>query len=366
MLLRRLRIQWKITVLAGLCLLAIVAVLMSATLLQSSRSAALVNSASTQMLDANARLRLHTYAQLQAVRIERYFRDAYLYGNGVATLVGYLKAQGNGDLRQALTRQTRLALGNNPDLLGLYLVFLPDALDGKDAAFVDQAALGSNETGRFSLYWSQPAPGQLEAEAMPESMLADASLSANGSAYNRWLTCPLETGEACVVDPYFDTVGERNPLMTSIAFPLKQDGKVIGVMGLDISLDNLQQLSLDGRQDLFEGNGQVSIVSPAGLLAGHSRDASQLSKTLAQVFGAHADALAERMRAGTAAEFIDNGLLQVSQSCVPVPGAQPWNVLLEVPEQVLRAPAVALNARLDAHNDSANLSSLLMALAAAC
>ncbi|KJK19013.1 methyl-accepting chemotaxis protein [Pseudomonas sp. 2(2015)] len=365
MLLRRLLIQWKITLLAGLCLLAIVVVLMAATLMQSSRSAALVNTANTQMLDHNARLRLHTSAQLQAANIQRYFRDAYLYGDGVAQLVMFLKAQGNDNLRHDLTEQTRKALGKNPDLLGLYLVFLPNALDGKDSAFSDQAAVGSNENGRFSLYWSQPKPGELESEAMPESMLADTSLSANGSAYNRWLTCPLETGEACVVDPYFDSVGDRTPLMTSIAFPLKQDGKIVGVMGLDISLDNLQQLSLDGRKELFDGNGQVSIVSPAGLLAGHSRDAAQLSKKFEQVFGQHASAVAAQMRAGKAAEFSDNGVLQVSQSFAPVPGAQPWSVLLEVPEQVLQAPAIELNARLDAHNSSANLRSLLMALAAA-
>lgn len=365
MLLRRLRIQWKITLLAGLCLLAIVVVLMAATRWQASRSAALVSSTSTQMLDQNARLRLHSAAQLQAAQVQRYFQDAYLYGNGFSDLVLYLKAQGHSDLRQALTRQAERVLGNNPELLGLYLVFLPDALDGKDAAFAGQATLGSNETGRFSLYWSQPKPGTLEPEAMPESMLADTRVAANGSVSNRWLTCVLETAEACVVDPYFDSVGERTPLMTSIALPLKQDGKVIGVMGLDISLGNLQQLSLDGRKDLFDGNGQVSIVSPAGLLAGHSRDGAQLSRKFDQVFGAHAAALAAQMRAGKAAEFSDNGLLQVSQAFAPVPGAQPWSVLLEVPEQVLQAPAVALNARLDAHNASADLSSLLMALVAA-
>ncbi|MGH8381797.1 methyl-accepting chemotaxis protein [Pseudomonas sp.] len=365
MLLRRLLIQWKITLLAGLCLLAIVGLLMAAALFQSNRSAALVNSANAQMLDQNARLRLHTYAQLQAVRIQRYFKDAYLYGNGVSHLLLALKAQGVDNLRQVLTQQTRTALGDNPELLGLYLVFLPNALDGNDAGFIDQTAVGSNETGRFSLYWSQPQAGQLESEAMPEAMLADTSLAANGSAYNRWLTCPLETAETCVVDPYFDNVGDRTPLMTSIAIPLKQDGKVIGVMGLDISLDNLQQLSLDGRQELFDGNGQVSIVSPAGLLAGHSRDGTQLSKKIEAVFGQHASALSTQMRAGKAAEFTDNGILQVSQSFAPVPGAQPWSVLLEVPEQVLQAPALELNARLDAHNSSANLSSLLMALGAA-
>ena len=272
MLLRRLLIQWKITLLAGLCLLAIVVLLMGAALFQSSRSAALVNSANTQMLDQNARLRLHTYAQLQAVRIQRYFKDAYLYGNGIAHLMTVLKAQGADNLRQTLTAQAKTALGDNPQLLGLYVVFLPDALDGKDSAFVDHTDVGSNETGRFALYWSQPQPGHLDSEAMPESMLADTSPGANGFAYNRWLTCPLETGETCVIDPYFDTVGDRTPLMTSIAIPLKQDGQVIGVMGLDISLDNLQQLSLEGPQELFDGNGQVSIVSPACMLASHSRE----------------------------------------------------------------------------------------------
>ncbi|MBH3431050.1 methyl-accepting chemotaxis protein [Pseudomonas alkylphenolica] len=365
MLLRRLLIQWKITLLAGLCLLAIVGVLMTAALLQSSRSAALVNSASTQMLDQNARLRLHTYAQLQAAHIQRYFQDAYLYGNGVSNLMLVLRQQNPDNLRQLLTQQAEKALAGNPELLGLYLVFLPNALDGKDGAFVDQPAVGSNESGRFSLYWSQPNPGQLESEAMPESMLADTSLSANGSAYNRWLTCPLETGEACVLDPYFDTVGDRTPLMTSIAFPLKHDGKIIGVMGLDISLDNLQQLSLDGRKELFDGNGQVSIVSPAGLLAGHSQDGSQLSKKLEEVFGQHGRDLSAQMRAGKAAEFSHSGTLQVTQSFAPVPGAHPWSVLLEVPEQVLQAPAIELNTRLDAHNNAANLSSLLMALGAA-
>ena len=365
MLLRRLRIQWKITLLAGLCLLAVVVVLMGATLLQSARSAALVNSASTQMLDQNARLRLHTYAQLQAAQIQRYFQNAYLYGNGFSDLVMYLRAQGHDDLRQALTQQAERALGNNPELLGLYLVFLPDALDGKDAAFAHQAALGSNEAGRFSLYWSQPRPGTLEREAMPESMLADTSVSADGTVSNRWLTCTLESGDTCMVEPYFDTVGDRTPLTTSISIPLKHNGKLIGVLGVDISLDNLQQLSLDGRNDLFEGNGQVSIVSATGLLAGHSQDAAQLSKKFEQVFGPQATGLANQMRAGKAAEFSDNGLLQVSQSFAPVPGAQPWSVLLEVPEQVLRAPAVELNTRLDTHNASANLSSLLMALVAA-
>jgi len=345
MLPRRLSIQWKIILLAGLCLLAIVVVLALTSLTQSRRSAAEVFAANTELLEHNARLRLQAHGETQALRIQRYFMDAYQYGNGFARLVQVLRQRADGDLRADLVAQARAALAGNRDLIGLYLVFQPDSLDQQDARFKAQAHQGSNDSGRFSLYWSRNAAGELEPEAMPESMLADTSVAANGSPYNRWLTCPLETARACVLDPYFDEVNGKQVLMTSIALPLLDNGKVIGVVGLDIGLDNLQQLALAGRQELFDGQGQVSIVSPAGLLAGHSADARQLSKPLPPAQ--------------------DNGLMRVSRPFAPIPDVAPWQVLLEIPQAVLQAPAVQLNQRLAASNQSANLFNLLVALVTA-
>ncbi|CAH0648141.1 methyl-accepting chemotaxis protein [Pseudomonas juntendi] len=345
MLLRRLSIQWKITLLAGLCLLAIVALLVATSLTQAQRSATLVNQANTAMLDSSARQRLEAHAETQALRIQRYFMDAYQYGNGFARLVQVLQARGGNDLRAELTRQARASLAGKPDMIGLYLVFQPDALDQQDSQYRGQDAVGSNESGRFSLYWSQPRPGTLEREAMPEALLGDASIGSNGAAKNRWLTCPLETGKTCLLEPYLDEVNGSQVLMTSIALPLLEHGKVVGVVGLDISLDNLQQLSTNGRRELFEGQGQVSIASAAGLLAGNSRDASMLGKPVEPAVAA--------------------GQLRVAHPFTPIPDAAPWQVLLEVPESVLQAPAVALNQRLDAHNQRANLTSLLIGLGAA-
>ena len=110
--LRRLSIQWKITLLAGLCLLAIVALLVTTSLAQARRSAALVNQANTEMLDSSARLRLQAHAETQALRIQRYFMDAYQYGNGFARLVQVLKARGGNDLR------ADLPIGRNLSLYG--------------------------------------------------------------------------------------------------------------------------------------------------------------------------------------------------------------------------------------------------------
>ncbi|TRZ59711.1 methyl-accepting chemotaxis protein [Pseudomonas alloputida] len=343
--LRRLSIQWKITLLAGLCLLAIVALLVATSLTQAHRSAALVNQANTAMLEDSARQRLQAHAETQALRIQRYFMDAYQYGNGFARLVQVLKDRGGSDLRAELTRQARASLAGNPDVIGLYLVFQPNALDQQDSHYLGQDALGSNESGRFSLYWSQPSPGTLELEAMPETMLGDTSIGSNGAAKNRWLTCPQDTARTCMLEPYLDEVNGRQVLMTSIALPLLEHGKVVGVVGLDIGLANLQQLSVDGRRDLFDGQGQVSIATAAGLLAGNSRDDSTLGKPMANA--------------------VADGLLRVAHPFTPIPDTAPWQVWLEVPESVLQAPAVALNQRLDAHNQNANLTSLLIGLGTA-
>ncbi|HDZ3357395.1 TPA: methyl-accepting chemotaxis protein [Pseudomonas aeruginosa] len=353
MFLRRLSIQWKITLLAGLCLLGVVALLVGLSVYRMQHSSVLVKSASTQMLDESARLRLEARGELQALRIQRYFMDAFQYGKGFSRQILFLRDQAQKrfldayDLREYLTRQVRTALAANPEVLGLYVVFEPNALDGKDELFVDQPALGSNDKGRFSLYWAQATPGQLESESMIESELADTSSGPSGAAYNAWYTCPKESGQPCVLDPYFDKVGERQLLMTSIAFPLELDGKVIGVMGLDINLSNLQALSEQGNRELYDGVGQVGILSPAGLFAGNSRDAGLLGKNLAKADPQHAGELLQLLAAGKSRLFNENDDLKVLQPLQPIPGAKPWGVLLEVPKSALLGPALALERQLD-------------------
>ncbi|HCF4151560.1 TPA: methyl-accepting chemotaxis protein [Pseudomonas aeruginosa] len=353
MFLRRLSIQWKITLLAGLCLLGVVALLVGLSVYRMQHSSVLVKSASMQMLDESARLRLEARGELQALRIQRYFMDAFQYGKGFSRQILFLRDQAQKrfldayDLREDLTRQVRTALAANPEVLGLYVVFEPNALDGKDELFVDQPALGSNDKGRFSLYWAQATPGQLESESMVESELADTSSGPSGAAYNAWYTCPKESGQPCVLDPYFDKVGERQLLMTSIAFPLELDGKVIGVMGLDINLSNLQALSEQGNRELYDGVGQVGILSPAGLFAGNSRDAGLLGKNLAKADPQHAGELLQLLAAGKSRLFNENDDLKVLQPLQPIPGAKPWGVLLEVPKSALLGPALALERQLD-------------------
>ncbi len=198
MLFSRLSIQIKITLLAGLCLLAIVAVLVSASVIQASRNAELVKKTSTKMLEESAQLRMTARSESQALQIQRYFMDAYQYGRGAATQVMFIREQAEKrfldafDLREDLTRHVRSALEGNRSLLGVYVAFEPNALDGKDELFPDQAELGSNDKGRFSVYWSQGDNGELSSEAMPEKDLTNTTPGLSGAPYNAWYSCPLQ------------------------------------------------------------------------------------------------------------------------------------------------------------------------------
>ncbi|WP_394558142.1 methyl-accepting chemotaxis protein [Aquipseudomonas alcaligenes] len=369
-MLSRLSIQLKITLLAGLCLLAIVTLLLGASLYQSSHSAALVRSSSSAMLEESARSRMASRGELQGIRIQRYFMDAYQYGKGFSRQVLFLKDQAEKrfldafDLREDMTRQVRSALEASPGLLGLYVVFEPNALDGKDELFAGQGELGSNDKGRFALYWSQAVPGQLEAEAMNEELLNDTTAGPSGAPYNAWYTCPRETRKACVLEPYFDDINGKQVLMTSIAFPLEQNGKVIGVMGVDISLESLQQLSSKASGELYDGQASVSIISAAGLLAGHSRDAGLLGKPLTTAFPNQGSQIAQLLGTGTP-QFLENeGKLRVLEPLLPIPEAKSWGVLLEVPKDVLLGPALKLEQQLDERRTGDTLFSIGVSLAA--
>ncbi|PNG29115.1 chemotaxis protein [Pseudomonas protegens] len=372
MSLRQLSIQWKITLLAGLCLLGIVSLLVGLSLYRMEHSSELVKASSMEMLNEAAQARIEAQGEVQALGIRQQFMDAYQYGHGFSRQVLFLREQAEKrfldafDLREDLTRQVKSALQANPELLGLSLVFEANALDGKDELFSGQSELGSNEKGRFALYWSQPTPGQLTSMALPESDMSDTRSGPSGQPANAWFTCPRSTLKPCVIEPYFYDIDGQKVLMTSIVFPLLVNGKVIASLSVDINLNSLQAISRDASQKLYAGQTSVSIISPAGLLAGYSADASKLSQRLDSVDSVNGAELIRQLADSTQTHSLHSQQkLKVLAPFTPIPGGKPWGVLLDVPEKVLVGPAEALKSELDASNNSGTLMELGLGLLAA-
>ncbi|MDF3845536.1 methyl-accepting chemotaxis protein, partial [Pseudomonas citronellolis] len=359
MFLTRLSIQWKITLLAGLCLLCTVALLVGSSLLRMNHNLQLVKTANAQMLEDAAQARMQARAEQQAETIQRFFTDVYHFGDQFSRQVAQLRAQSARHgvdaqvLREDLVKLVHDGLKSNPTLLSLYVVFEPDALDGQDARFAGQAALGSNEKGRFGAYWAQKASGDSNL-AVTEAMIADTTAMLDGTPFNTWYQCPKQNLRPCVLNPYFDDASGQRVLMTTVVFPLMENGKLLAVVGTDISLSRLQQLALDGDRALYDGQGVIRILSPAGLLAGDSQDANQLGQPLGKSVANAAELLAVQA-AGAPRALMGEDKLQVVEPLQAIPDSKNWGVLLEVPRPVLLEPSLKLQGELDARNLSGAL-----------
>lgn len=366
----RLPILWKITLLTGLCLLAVVALLVGHALYRMSADTSLVKASVAQMLEAAARERMKKEAEVQALMLKGYLMSSYQEGLVFSRQVLQQRRQAQTlrlsaqTLRENLYHQVKQTLEANPQLLSLYVVFESNAIDASDDHFINRGELGSNETGRFAPYWVQRA-GKMSVQVASEALISDTTPMLDGSPFNTWFNCPTKNLKPCLLNPYFDESSGQRMLITTLAFPVIDDGKILAVVGMDISLDNLQQLAAAGSQDLYHGLGSVSIVSSAGLLAAHSSDASLLGQNLARAYPDDANALLESQRLGIAREQQAQDNLRLVAPMVPIPNSEPWALLLDVPMSSLLAPALSLQQDLDSRNEKRALLELSLGVAAA-
>ena len=146
----------------------------------------------------------------------------------------------------------------------------PDVF-GEDIKFINNEPAASNDTGRFAPYWAKEASGKVIFEALTNSEIINTELDDLGIPDNEWFACSIRTKQACTLNPYLDTVGSEELLMTSITVPLIEDSKVIGTIGIDLSLASLQPLIMSTDQDFVDGHGEIILVSQDGVVAGHDQ-----------------------------------------------------------------------------------------------
>jgi len=355
MILFRDSIKFRMLMMVGVCLCVIVLVLVVISIYRTNKNTNLVSAEAQTLLKDAANKMLLAEGALQISSVQQYFQAGYQSGLDLASnAVQFRRMVRSGDLepvtaRRELTRLVADSLSLHPELLSLYVVFEPNSLDGNDAGFVGRNELGSNEAGRFSIYAAQQ-DGRLVMQPTPEALIADTTIMLDGTQFNKWYTCPKSTGKPCLLSPYFDESSGRKTLITTLSFPIIEDEKVLGVLGMDISLESVQQLVQESSKKLFDGAGEVSIFSPTGLLAGHSGDAKKLGLPLVQAGVGDVLNLEKAVKNGLTSLVVINNTQRVAVPVQPIPGSSYWGVVLDIPSDVVMQPANALRIKLDERN----------------
>jgi methyl-accepting chemotaxis protein len=117
-------------------------------------------------------------------------------------------------------------------------------------------------------------------------------------------------------------------------------------------------------RELYDGHGDIGIVSPTGLIAGHSGSASWLGKPLDEAFAEQAGEIRRVLGSGAPASLAASEQLSVVAPIQPIPAAKPWGVVIRAPRDVVLARAQALEQTLDQQRATDNLYSILVGVLA--
>ncbi|RKS18834.1 methyl-accepting chemotaxis sensory transducer with Cache sensor [Pseudomonas sp. WPR_5_2] len=364
-----LSIRLKTVLLSGLCLLGVVTLIVGMNVYQTNQNDELVSASSRKMLTESVQNLLQAKAAEQAVRVQKTFGETLTVVTALADQIKDMRAMAAkrslepGALREELNQSLKTAFERNGKVLGIWLAFEPNGLDGKDSEFVSDAARQSNEIGRFATYWSR-AGGEALNTIMVEEDMTKTTLNLSGTPYNVWYTCPRDSKRTCLLDPYADTVGGKEVLMTTISVPLLVEGKSIGVVGIDIALDALQAAAVDAQRELFNSAGHMLIVSGTGVMAAYSVDATKVGKSIGDTLGAVGKDALQLLGVGAPKVLEQGDLIRAVSPVSPIADAKAWGVVIDLPKQVLLADSVKLQAVLDDARQSGTIKAVGVAIIA--
>ena len=251
---------------------------------------------------------------------------------GLAQVLSHINYINIEDRRYVINSMLHSLAVENPELIGVWAAYEPNALDGMDSFFVNTP--GSDASGRFLSYYTFT-----DADAILTTLEDYDNPGSAGEFYR----ISLLSGREAVVEPYYYEVGGKDVLITSLTVPIFRNGKAVGVAGHDVELTDIQEMAAKIKPF---GNGTTYVFSHKGAIVAHpdpGRLGKQMTETESDTAGDELKNLVNAVKSGTGFEAMifsprNNArmILEVRQFTLGN-SATPWSVVTLVPEQTVMA-----------------------------
>merc|ERR1711916_162031 len=146
-------------------------------------------------------------------------------------------------------------LKKNPYIVGIWVYMEPNTFYENIPRMAGRYA--HDENGRFSPY------------VMKNGEDIDLVWQYPVAKANPWILEPIKTGKEFITEPYKFEVNGKNVLNTTVSTPMYHNGKLVGVVGIDISLDAIVQRV--SKLKLLD-NGYGFIVTDNGTIIAHPNE----------------------------------------------------------------------------------------------
>ncbi|WP_028470179.1 methyl-accepting chemotaxis protein [Neptunomonas japonica] len=350
------KIKNRIALATGACLTLSSVILLSVVAWKNNEVEAQTVALVSQELTDKAREQLSTLSDAQAGKTAAELNKALYVAKSMADTMGsFISQNGRDTQRQPFYEYTKDVLEQNTNVMGTYIAWKKNAVDGKDQDFIGNKH--TFENGQFAPYWFRNGDGSLGYRPLNlTKVYADIE---KGSTDSAWYTCPLETTKTCLAEPYSWEAGGRTIVGTSITLPVLVDGKVKGITGIDMELSFLSKLVNEADQSLYSGQGQVLLISNTGLVAADSDGQHALAKV-------YQGELKEQLLT-----LVANGEKQILQADGHLWAVQPirldsvntpWAVVINLDESVVLAGAIKTQQSMSKQFNESLVTSIIIGL----
>jgi methyl-accepting chemotaxis protein len=358
-------IQFSVAFLAGASILAVVVALVLYALFAGTRTQELVQQRTQELLQESIHQRLRAIADAQVGKLQRQFEQPMLLAKSIATLnsrLGQSLPDGTvlGTSREELSILVGEYLKDNPDLIDLYIGWEANAFDQDDDLYAGQKENGYDASGRFMPWWYRDG-NQLKREPLAMELMENQERQPSGVRFGEFYLCPKETAKPCVIDPATYDFGGKQIQVASFNAPIMVNGQFKGSVGNDLALDFIQDLLNQAKQQLYEGAGELALISANGKLIAATKDAGLITQPAEKAVNAE---LLQQLKQSSS----DQTLLRVDEQSQQIQLLQPfrvagtetrWTLAIELPTEAVLAELHRLQGELA---EQANQDTFGMAL----
>ena len=220
----------------------------------------------------------------------------------------------------------------DPNIIAAWCIWEPNVLEGGDRPFI--GTKGTSVSGRFSPYYHRNN-GKIELVVLENFQT---------SAY----LLPKYTEKPTIIDPYWYEIGGKKELITTVCIPIHNvydaNKKVIGVVGIDLPLDQIQEISQN--QKPFHDS-VTAVFSNDGTVAAHfdpSRLGKNMKETEADMAGHVMDGFVDAVKNGklfTFSNYIAALKTNMKMFIVPITIGKtetPWSYAMAVMQKTIMTP----------------------------
>jgi methyl-accepting chemotaxis protein len=231
--------------------------------------------------------------------------------------------------RETVSLMLQGILIGNPNLVGIYSDWEPDAFDHDDQNNIGNpnADLG----GRFTVWWARPNGTEIEKQ--------ENDFTYEDEVLEDYYRLPMESGQETIVEPYIDMVGGKPCLMTSLIVPIMSGQTFLGIVGVDIAITDLQLRVDEMANTIYDGTTQIDIISNQGLVVAKSGDPDSAGKPYKEIYQEEWSDVYSSIQSGKSTLQNNDGEIRLFAPIQVGATNTPWTVILTLHQKVLTEQA---------------------------